>query len=314
MRIPWVAALVLAPALAAPEEPFAIDHQEVGCLVAGKHPVLSACFSRPPARARVYFRAPGTPHWYFVDMKQDGACFSGTLPTPKSSLPSVGYYIEAVDPAFAGSRTAEQTPRVVESDAQCDPVKRTAKWVARASVVVGALPGAPAVPAGFAAGGLAGAGGGGSTALVAGVVGGGAAVGGVVALAGRDSDEPPATAPPTTQAPPTTSPPPTTAPPAPNQPPTLVLNVSPRPPTGQSPLTVNFNLCPSSDPENDPLSFAFDFGDGTRDSGACRAEHTYVSSGAAQFGARLCVSDPAHEVCADITVVIEAPPPEHPHY
>lgn len=47
----------------------AIEHQDVACIVAGKFPVLDACFRPGPdlARARVFFRPEGVPNWYYVE-------------------------------------------------------------------------------------------------------------------------------------------------------------------------------------------------------------------------------------------------------
>jgi len=54
-----LAALLLASAGVAGAQGLAIDHNQVGCFVAGQYPKLQACFA--PAgdvkQARVYFRA-----------------------------------------------------------------------------------------------------------------------------------------------------------------------------------------------------------------------------------------------------------------
>jgi hypothetical protein len=53
------------------------------------------------------------------------------------------------------------------------------------------------------------------------------------------------------------------------------MTTSPDPATGQGPLTVTFDTCKSTDPDGDPLSFFFDFGDGNTSSGSCNVSHTY---------------------------------------
>ncbi|HUG55298.1 MAG TPA: PKD domain-containing protein, partial [Vicinamibacteria bacterium] len=67
-----------------------------------------------------------------------------------------------------------------------------------------------------------------------------------------------------------------------NRPPTARLTTVPDPPEGVGPLTVTFDMCASSDPDGDPLSFFFEFGDGTQASGACSQTHTYSATFRAQ--------------------------------
>jgi hypothetical protein len=227
-----------------------IDHKEVGCVVAERFPVISARVD-PAAnvgRARVYFRAASGPHWYFVEMKaQGGGQYVSALPKPKKSTAQIAYYVEALDTAFAASRTAEYTPKVVSPPGACGKGGLMAVALTSAKLVVGAAVGAPAVPLGFSAAGLvtaaggaatggavgasstgggagaagtgaaaggAAAGGGISTGLIVGVVGAGAAIAGVAAATGG-SKSTPTSSPATTQLP-TTTPtlPPTTAPPS----------------------------------------------------------------------------------------------------
>ena len=66
-----------------------IFHDGVDCVVAGAFPVIEAKLepSGEVARARVYFKARGTPYWYYVDMKsQGGDAFEGVLPKPLATL------------------------------------------------------------------------------------------------------------------------------------------------------------------------------------------------------------------------------------
>jgi glucose/arabinose dehydrogenase/chitodextrinase len=58
---------------------------------------------------------------------------------------------------------------------------------------------------------------------------------------------------------------------------------------GPAPLTVNFSSTGSSDPEGQPLTYSWDFGDGTPLSTAASPAHTYATAGV--YTARLTVSD-----------------------
>lgn len=187
----------LAPAIAAAQAP-AIDHAQPGCVVARQFPVLTARIDPMDrvARARVYFRAEGKPHWYFVEMTRRDGAFRGTLPRPRKGTARIQYYIEALDTAAGSARTPDYAPAVVGTAAECSRVTAVASAAgAPSSVPVGVPPGAPLVPAGFEANGIvaavapaavgaavaatavAGGGGIGTTALVVGgvVVAGGAA-------------------------------------------------------------------------------------------------------------------------------------------
>src|SRR5258708_26932271 len=93
----------------------AIEHDGLGCVVAGKYPKLSACIAPRSrvARARVYFRGEGTPNWYYVPLTSDMPCYRGLLPKPKRDLRRFSYYIEAMDAAFAETQTGEYVADVV---------------------------------------------------------------------------------------------------------------------------------------------------------------------------------------------------------
>ena len=77
-------ALTASSLTAVHAEGVAIDHKAVGCIVVGKYPKMNACFTPAAdlARSRVYFRPEGVASWYYVDMKTDQPCFTGTLPKP----------------------------------------------------------------------------------------------------------------------------------------------------------------------------------------------------------------------------------------
>ena len=116
------ALLFVSPALALAQS-VEIDHKAVGCIVVGKYPKMSSCFTPASslARARVYFRPEGVPSWYYVDMKSDQPCYAGILPRPGKKLvgKKIEYYVEAQDRTFNAGRTAEYAPIVVRSAQEC---------------------------------------------------------------------------------------------------------------------------------------------------------------------------------------------------
>ena len=103
-----------------------IDHKAVGCIVAEQYPKMSACFvpAAGLARSRVYFRAGGTPHWYFVDGRQDMPCYGYVLPKPKRSIKFVDYYVEGM------SASGGEGPNTSRSWSCARPsAKGTCRWL-----------------------------------------------------------------------------------------------------------------------------------------------------------------------------------------
>jgi hypothetical protein len=172
-----------APAAAGPSAGVAIDHTAVSCIVAEQNARLAACFdpSESMSRARVNFRATGTPHWYYVEMAPAERCFAGILPRPSKKTKSIDYYIDTVDRAFAESRTQEYAPAVVRKAVECRERQALASTVGAGTIVVGAAPGAPALPAGFLPTGIVAAGS--PAAGAAGTQGGGGAPAGAAGAA-----------------------------------------------------------------------------------------------------------------------------------
>jgi hypothetical protein len=313
--------LIVSSAASARSEAVAIDHKSVGCIVVGKYPKMNACFSPAAdlARSRVYFRPEGVPSWYYVDMKTDQPCFTGTLPKPGKKLvgKKIEYYLEAQNKSFEPARTAEFAPIVVKSAQECKKNVPVAPFLNNATVAV-----FPSVPAGFVGSTI-------GTAAVVGIVGAGAAAASTaVVVASNNDDNPTTTTTPvvvnptttTTVVAATTTTTTTTLPPGPNKAPFAVLNTSPDPPSGNGPLTVTFDLCKSTDPENQPLNYFFDFGDGGKSSGSCNVSHTYSAGpfrAAGQvraldksYGAQACVVDPGGQsACRERTVNVTTTPP-----
>ena len=310
--------VALAPA-AARAQGVEIEHKAVGCIVVGKYPKMNACFTPVAnvARSRVYFRPEGVPSWYYVDMKTDQPCFTGVLPKPGKKLvgKKIEYYVEAQDKTFNPARTAEYDPIVVKSAQECKKNVPVAPFLNNATVAV-----FPAVPAGFVGGGI-------GTAAVVGIVGAGAAAAGTAAVVVSNNNNDTttttvavgvnSTTTTTTLAPTSTTT--TTLPTTTNHAPFAVLTTNPDPPSGTGPLTVTFDLCKSTDPDKDPLSFFFDFGDGGKATGSCLETHTYQASFRAadsahaldkSYTADCCVVDPGGlSACRSRNVNVTSPPP-----
>jgi glucose/arabinose dehydrogenase len=89
-----------------------------------------------------------------------------------------------------------------------------------------------------------------------------------------------------------------------NQPPSAVAAANPT--VGPAPLAVTFSSAGSSDPEGRPLTYRWDFGDGTTSTQA-NPSHTYTTSG--RYTARLTTSDGTLEGISNaLTITAGAPP------
>jgi hypothetical protein len=278
-----------------------IQHDAVGCMVAGEFPTLEACFTpADPSQARAYFKGSGE-YWYWVAFRHEATkpagCYIVTLPRPSKKLREMSYYLEIADPKQGEARTPDKRVDIVPDKGGCKKDVPVAGWVPNASVVVGAPVGAPAVPLGF--GGIVGAGGIGAAAVVGGtaaaaVVGGGTAAilssgGGSSSPTGTPTSAPAQTAtataaPPGTQAP-TATPTPVATPTLPPQP--FVASLQVRPTRGVEPLRVTFDACASTGTN---LRVGFDYdGDGVEDERrtfpSCSVTRTFSLSGVTLAGA-----------------------------
>ena len=89
----------------------------------------------------------------------------------------------------------------------------------------------------------------------------------------------------------------------PNNPPVAAISASTT--VGASPLTISFDGSGSSDPDNDPLTYVWNFGDGSTATGA-QVSHVYLAAG--NYTAELTVQDSAGATArATLPVIVSAP-------
>ena len=130
MRKLLAPALVLTAALAAANDPPAIDHQPALCTVADKPISLCAAISDDGnvAVARVYFRREGEDYYSFVPMTFTGVSWCGTLPSPREKAKTIEYYVNAVDDSYQPQRTSTfRLPVKPEGVCEFPPVVEPAK-------------------------------------------------------------------------------------------------------------------------------------------------------------------------------------------
>ena len=130
MRKLLAPALVLTAALAAANDPPAVDHVPALCTVADKPISLCAAISDDGnvAVARVYFRREGEDYYSFVPMTFTGVSYCGTLPAPREKAKTIEYYVNAVDDSYQPQRTSTfRLPVKPEGVCEFPPVVDAAK-------------------------------------------------------------------------------------------------------------------------------------------------------------------------------------------
>jgi outer membrane biosynthesis protein TonB len=207
-----------------------IQHEPVGCLVAGEFPMLDAVI-QPAAsvgRARLYFKS-ALSEFYYSEMQPlpgvEGG-FRGFMPKPTEAASPITYYIESVTTQFGETKTPEYTAIVVSVKEECPenlvvaPFGEPPVGLAFFSAQTGAL----AVPTGFAAGGLAA---GLGTAAILALAGGAVAAAAAVVVVTNPDPSPSPTATPTPTPTPVPTPRPTPTPTPTEEPPPTPPPVSP---------------------------------------------------------------------------------------
>jgi hypothetical protein len=132
-----------------------INHDAVGCFVAGEFPLLDADIQPGDkvARARVYFKSALGDAYYYVEAAPGdlGKTFA-KLPRPKVEASPITYYWQATFTDFGEVTGPENPVIVVDSVDKCEDKKVAAFGPAGPVQVFSASTGAAIAPAGFAAG------------------------------------------------------------------------------------------------------------------------------------------------------------------
>ena len=112
-----VMAVAAATASVAQAQGPTIEHTPIACIVAGHYPKMNACFSPAAeiARARVYFKTPKGPHWYWVKWDPAAPCFTATLLKPSKATTEMLYYVEVQDKDYREGKSDEYLVRVVKN-------------------------------------------------------------------------------------------------------------------------------------------------------------------------------------------------------
>jgi hypothetical protein len=203
-----------------------IEHEPVGCFIAGEFPLLDAKIAPADsvARARVYFRGARGSDYFYVEGGATEGQFIWKLPRPTLVASPITYYIWAATTELDESRTPEIQAIVVSQPSECPQDRKLAAIGPPGEVTIySASTGTVQAPAGFAAGSLA------LTIGTAAMVLSSAAATGITAVVTVFNPQPTATptAIPTPVHTPTPTPAPTEEPPTPTPRPTATATATP---------------------------------------------------------------------------------------
>ena len=135
--VPAPAPAAAAPVVTAAKATVAdlgIQHDQIGCVVAGLYPKVDACLvpAESVGKAEIHFRANDTQPWYGVGLASEGPCYSAFLPKPQRTMTEFQYYVAAVDRSFGEHNRPEGGPgapyrvRVVKNERECGTLARIA--------------------------------------------------------------------------------------------------------------------------------------------------------------------------------------------
>jgi hypothetical protein len=303
----WIAGILAlswaVPRAASPQIAPRILHEGLGCILAGQHAVIEALVEPTDdlVTVKVYFRAEIYPAFFFVEAVRSADRYRAVLPRPTRDVPSVVYYLEAVDSGFNSFRTEEFRPPVVLDAADCDEDGATPVYAdGPAAITVGATTAGPSFPPGFLTEGIVGtitAVGrttGGSAATIVGVgAAAGAAVGVGILVGGGDDEASVTTAPVvsgvTTTIAATTSSSPTSSVPPSTESVVACFDTIPNPPTIPVRETVRFDATCSRPARDQIASYEWVFNDGREGKEGRVVTRQYTSPGV--FPAELFVTD-----------------------
>ncbi len=135
-----------------------IEHDPIGCFVAGEFPLLEAKIepAASVARARAYFKGARGDDFFYVEGASVEGQFTWKLPRPTVAASPITYYLWAATTELDESRTPEIEAIVVNEPSECPENRKLAAIGPPGEVTIfSAATGTVMVPAGFAAGSLA---------------------------------------------------------------------------------------------------------------------------------------------------------------
>jgi outer membrane biosynthesis protein TonB len=203
-----------------------IEHDPIGCFVAGEFPLLEAKIEPPAAvaRARAYFKGARGDDFFYVEGASVEGQFTWKLPRPTVAASPITYYLWAATTELDESRTPEIEAIVVNEPGECPENRKLAAIGPPGEVTIfSAATGTVMVPAGFAAGSLA------LTVGTAALLLGSAAATGVTAVVTVFNPQPTPEPTPVPTPVPTPTPTPTPPTPTPTPEPTPTPTPTPRP-------------------------------------------------------------------------------------
>lgn len=135
-----------------------IEHEPVGCFIAGEFPLLDAKIepAASVARARAYFKGARGNDYFYVEGAATEGQFIWKLPRPTLAASPITYYIWAASTELDESRTPEIQAIVVSQPSDCPQDRKLAAIGPPGEVTIySASTGTVMAPVGFAAGSLA---------------------------------------------------------------------------------------------------------------------------------------------------------------
>ena len=102
-----------------PQARLQIEHDPLACVTTVVAPLVEAKVEPGPdvARSYVFWRAAGTPYFYYTIMEGAVPEQKGTLPRPLPETKSIDYYVQATDKASLSKKTPDYAPPVVPGNA-----------------------------------------------------------------------------------------------------------------------------------------------------------------------------------------------------